>query len=248
MKINSVITRIGALWLLSVPFAFAQTMDASGYDALLRARVTDGVVDYPAIAADARLAGFISELAKPVTLNSREEKLVYYMNAYNALAIKGILDGLSPGSFFGRQRYFKLTNYRLNGLEINLDSLEHKTIRPLGEPRVHFSIVCASRSCPRQRSDAYTTAKLETQLDENARGFINDNFRNRFDKQNRIANLSEIFKWFEEDFVKSAGSVQKFIARYVADPEVARELAGDGYQIKYIAYDWNLNGIPPPGK
>ena len=248
MQLASIFMRFAALWLLSISSAFAQTIDASGFDALLRAHVKDGAVDYPAIANDARLTGFINDLAKPAPLNGREEKLVYYMNAYNAFVIKGILDGLSPASFFGRQRFFKLTSYRLNGQDINLDALEHTVIRALREPRIHFSIVCASRSCPKQRSDAYTTAKLETQLDENARNFINDKFRNRFDSQTRTAYVSEIFKWFEGDFVKSAGSVQKFIARYVADPKVAQELVKDSYQIKYITYDWNLNGMPPRGK
>jgi hypothetical protein len=233
------------LWATAAP---ADPMDVSGFDAVLRTHVKDGVVNYPAIAADERFSAFIDALARPAVLSNKQDKLVYYMNAYNALAMKGIIDGLSPSSFFGRQHYFKLASYRLNGQEVNLDALEHTIIRSLGEPRIHFSIVCASRSCPKQRSDAYTNATLEMQLDENAREFINDTSRNRFDKQAQIAHLSEVFKWFAEDFVKSAGSVPKFIARYAADADVARDLANDGYQIKYNSYDWNLNGLPPRKK
>ncbi len=72
-------------------------------------------------------------------------------------------------------------------------------------------------------------------------------FRNRFDPATRTAHLSEIFKWFDEDFKASAGSVQKYIARYVADPQIAQGLAADGYRIEWIDYDWNLNGTPPKG-
>jgi len=141
-------------------------------------------------------------------------------------------------------RYFKLQDWPLGGRKISLYDLEHRVLRPLGEPRIHFAIICASRSCPFLRSEAYSAARLDAQLDEQARQFVNDPFRNRFDKATKTAHLSEIFKWFEEDF-QGAGSVQKYIARYIADPEVARDLAQDGYKIQYVDYDWNLNGNPP---
>ena len=83
------------------------------------------------------------------------------------------------------------------------------------------------------------------QLDAQARAFVNDPFRNRYDKAARTAHLSEIFKWFAEDFAGPAGSVQKYVARYVADPDVARALANDSYEVKWIDYDWTLNGTPP---
>lgn len=247
MRFTWLAKALAPMLLLLATAASADPIDSSGFDAVLHAHVKGGVVDYPAIAADERFSAFIDALARPAALGNKQDKLVYYMNAYNALAMKGIINGLSPSSFFGRQHYFKLASYRLNGQDVNLDALEHTIIRSLGEPRIHFSIVCASRSCPKQRSDAYTTAMLEMQLEENAREFINDTSRNRFDKQAKIAYLSEIFKWFAEDFVKSAGSVQKFIARYAGDPDVTRDLLNDSYQIRYNTYDWNLNG-PPPGK
>ena len=157
----------------------------------------------------------------------------------------GILEGLSPSSLLGRARYFKYKEWPLNGQSITLYDLEHKVIRPLGEPRIHFAIICASKSCPFLRSEAFTAAKLDAQLDEQARQFVNDPFRNRFDKATRTAHLSEIFKWFDEDFRGAAGSPQKYIARYVADPEAAKLLAADGFKVEWIDYDWSLNGTPP---
>lgn len=225
--------------------AAAQGISHQGLDAVLRVNVSDGKVNYPAIAADHAFHDYVRQLAAPVSLGSKTDQLVYYMNAYNALAIQGILDGLSPSSIIGRQRYFKLKKWKLAGEEMSLHKLEHEILRPLGEPRIHFAIVCASRSCPKIRADAFSAAKLENQLEENARGFVNDTTRNRFDAGAKSAQISEIFKWFEEDFVKSAGSVQKFIAKYVSDPEVAKGLAAGEYKISYLEYNWGLNGSPP---
>jgi hypothetical protein len=218
--------------------------DPAQFDALLRAHVNAGHVDYPAFQNAPTFRTYVADLATPVRLANRAEELAFYINAYNALAIAGILDGLSPSSAIGRQRFFRFRDWPLAGRSVTLHDLEHKLLRPLGEPRIHFAIICASRSCPFLRSEAYVASRLDAQLDAQVRAFVNDPFRNRFDKATKTAQLSEIFKWFDEDF-RTAGSVQKFIARYVADPDVARELAADGYRIEWIAYDWSLNGTPP---
>lgn len=240
----SMLRNIFAVTLLASGLAFAE-VDHGLLDSVLKSSVKDGLVNYPKIAADKSFATYLDQLAKAAPPSTKNDKLVFYMNAYNALAIKGILDGKSPGNFLSRHTFFKSTQYNLAGGETNLHSVEHEILRKLDEPRIHFSIVCASSSCPKIRSDAFTIAKLEAQLDENTRGFINDPSRNRLDKKEKVAYLSQIFKWFEEDFDKNAGSAQKFIAKYVADPEIAKDLAADGYKVKYLDYSWNLNGTPP---
>jgi len=233
-----------AIALFAITAAGAQGLDPAPFDALLRANVSKGLVNYPGFQDSAPFKAYVADLAKDVSLPGKPEQLAYNINAYNALAIQGILDGLSPSSTLGRLRYFKLQDWPLAGRKISLYDLEHKVLRPLGDPRIHFAIICASRSCPFLRPEAYTAAKLDAQLDDQARAFVNDPFRNRFDKATKTAQLSEIFKWYEEDF-QGAGSVQKYIARYVADPEVAKDLAQDAYRVQYIDYDWNLNGTPP---
>lgn len=90
------------------------------------------------------------------TFNSHSEALVYWINAYNTLAIKGILDGRSPRTLLGKYSYFKKAKYRVGGKRINLYDLERKVIIPMGEPRIHFAINCASQSCPKLLSRAYT--------------------------------------------------------------------------------------------
>lgn len=224
--------------------ANAQAFDHARLDALLRANVKDGVVNYPGFRNNAAFKDYVAALANPITFDSKAAELAYYINAYNALAIQGILDGLSPSTLLGRARYFKFKEWALNGRSITLFDLEHKVIRPLGEPRIHFAIVCASKSCPLLRTEAYTAPRLDTQLDDQARQFINDPFRNRFDAASKVAQLSEIFNWFDEDF-KGPGSTQRFIARYAADPAVARGLAADGFKVEWVDYNWNLNGTPP---
>jgi hypothetical protein len=225
--------------------ALAQGIAHEPFDKVLRANVRDGHVNYPGIQTDAAFKGYVAQLAAPVKLASKNDKLVYYMNAYNALAIQGIIDGLSPSGFFGRQRFFKSRRWPLAGEQITLHNLEHKILRPLSDARIHFSIVCASLSCPRVRGEAYSAAKLDAQMDGNARAFINDTTRNRFNKDKQTAELSEIFKWFAGDFNANAGSVQKYIAKYVSDPEVAKGLAAEQYKLSYLNYNWNLNGTPP---
>lgn len=216
------------------------------FDGVLRRHVTDGHVNYPGIAGDPRYTAYLQYLQQidAETLPTRADKLAFWINAYNALAIKGILDGYSPYTFFGKVRFFYRNEYAVGGKQISLYDLEHKVLIPLNEPRIHFAIVCASKSCPKLRAEAYTAERLEQQLEEDARQFINDPQRNRFDREQKTAQLSKIFDWFETDFKTHSGSVQRYLARYVADANVAKALAADAYEIDYLRYDWNLNGTP----
>ncbi|MEM7027902.1 MAG: DUF547 domain-containing protein, partial [Pseudomonadota bacterium] len=203
-----------------------------------------GQVNYPGIQADARFNQYLDYLANtnPDTFTNTDEKLSFWINAYNALTIKGILDGLSPGGFFSRITFFKSTKYQVAGMEINLYDLERDIIIPFSEPRIHFAINCASASCPVLIAEAYTAGKLEQQLEANTIAFLNDATKNKFDLNNKTASVSKIFDWFPEDFKQPAGSVQKYLAKYVDNTEVAALLAKDGFRLNYMKYDWSLNG------
>jgi len=220
------------------------------FDEVLHAHVTDGVVDYPGIATDMRFCGYLAQLDRvdPNSLPTREERLAFWINTYNALAINGILDGLSPRTKFGQYRYFIVKRHRVGGAMINLYDLEGKLLIPeFQETRIHFVIVCASMSCPKLQSLAYTADKLDLQLEDGAREYINDPSRNRFDRERKIAYLSRIFKWFRDDFEADAGSLLGYVKRYVADADLARELELVPYRVEFLEYDWNLNGIPYAG-
>jgi len=231
--------------LLATGIAQAATHpDYDLFDDLLLQNVRRGFVDYDGLSADPRFPNFIHKIgmADAAVIQSTGDQLAFYINAYNALAIQGILDGLSPDRRFGRIRFFDRAKFLVLGEEISLSALEHERIIPIGDPRIHFAIVCASLSCPRLSSRAYVSADINNQLHEAARRFINDPTRNRFDLERRIAFISMIFEWYEKDFVNAGGSVQQYIARFVNDARVQDALRLEEFELRYETYDWSLNG------
>ncbi len=220
----------------------------NAFDMVLQAHVTDGVVQYPNIAKDQRFTDYLDLLnhVAPTQLPTPNDRLAFWINAYNAFAMKGIVDGYSPSTFTGRYQYFVSQRYAVGGETINLYDLERELLIPdFREPRIHFAIVCASQSCPKLRSRAFYPDQIDQQLNDSARRFINDSTRNLFDRQKKIAYLSKIFDWFTEDFVDHSGSLGKYLAQYVKDPELAQELENDLYIIDFLDYDWSLNGVQP---
>ena len=145
-----------------------------------------------------------------------------------------------PGAAF-RERFIPLQSLR--GQVLSLNDIEHEILRKeLGEPRIHFAIVCASKSCPELRSEAYRAKTLDEQLTQAARSFISDPSKNRFDAAARTLRLSPIFDWFRADFERSSASLPAFVARY-AEPAVATALSSGGeVRIEFLDYDWSLNG------
>jgi len=222
---------------------------------LLERYVRDGRVDYAGLHRDARpaLASYrdaLSAVSRTCYAEwTREQRLAFWINAYNANAVELVLEhypvrsiraiGWVPGSAF-RTTFIPMKD--LAGGELSLDDIENGHLRKeFGEPRIHFAIVCASVSCPSLRSEAYRAADLDRQLDDQARRFLADRTKNRFDLGSRTFHLSSIFKWFREDFEKASGSLPAFIARYV-DPETAAALAEPGVRLEFLDYDWSLNG------
>lgn len=130
----------------------------------------------------------------------------------------------------------------INNKKYSLNDIEHKILRKMNEPRIHFAIVCASISCPELRNEAFEAEKLETQLEEQAIKFINDPSRNKFDLEKREAKISEIFNWFEEDFGDSEEEVLMFVADYLAD-DIASDIKNNisKWDVSYMDYDWGLN-------
>jgi hypothetical protein len=215
---------------------------------VFQSSVKDGFVSYPEIQSDERFVAYLALLNRvnPPALPTEHDRLAFWINAYNACAIQGVLDGYSPKPYIGWYRYFKTQTYGIGGARLNLSELEHEILRKeVHEPRIHFAIVCASSSCPKLPSWAYSPKQIDQQLDQAARAFINDPTRNRFDRQQKIAYLSKIFDWFEDDFVATSGSVLQFVARYVHDTDLAPEIAREEYRIVYLDYDWSLNGPAP---
>jgi hypothetical protein len=119
--------------------------------------------------------------------------------------------------------------------------MEHDVLRKMGEPRIHFAIVCASIGCPPLLNEAYTKETLDSQLTENAKRFFADRQNFRYDTAQRQIELSSILKWFGEDFGDTQAAQLRAIAAYLPDP-TAQSLANSGQaSVSYLSYDWNLN-------
>ncbi len=227
----------------------------SAWSELLQRHVRNGFVDYSGWRRagerelDVYLAALESVCRDHYVGWSRPQKLAFWINAYNAYTVRLILDhypldsirdiGLLPGAAF-RKDFIQMQ--RLRGATIDLNEVEHTILRSeLREPRIHFAITCASTSCPALRSEAYRATVLDRQLDDAARGFLRDPTKNRFDMAAEVLWLSPIFDWFDEDFVRAAGSLTAYVAPFAEEP-TARAIAAGRVRVRFLRYDWSLNG------
>ena len=227
--------------------AAAPPVDNRIYAELLTKYVENGHVDYARFKHDeARLDQYLKVLEQvdPEHL-PREEQFAFYINAYNAWTIKLILTGYPGvksikdlGSLL--QSPWKKEFVRIHGKTLTLDDIEHTILRPrFKDPRVHFAIVCASKSCPPLISEPYCGATLDAQLTRVTSDFLNSPANSRL--EGNTLRVSSIFKWFAEDFNKD---VVGFYLRF-AQGELKQKLqAGrDRIEVKYLDYDWSLNGV-----
>lgn len=226
----------------------------TAWSAELARFVADGRVDYARWGNQGRpgLTDYLATLASvgpdDYAAMTREQRLAFWINAYNAYMVKQVLDhyplesvrsiGLLPFAAF-KDSFIPME--RLRGSKLSLDDIEHRILRKeLGEPLIHFGIVCASRSCPALRSEAYRASTVLSQLEDAARRFLADTTKNRVLGDGARVGLSSIFKWFREDFEKT-GTLAQFVARY-APPPLAAALAKPDVEIEFLDYDWSLNG------
>jgi len=224
----------------------AQGVDHSLYAGLIENYVKDGAVDYQGFKDnEATLDQYLKVLegVNPKTL-SRDEQFGFYINAYNAWTIKLILTGYPGvksikdlGSLFSSP--WKKKMCRIDGKIITLDDIEHNILRPrFKDPRVHFAINCAAKSCPPLRSELYYGGELDQQLEEMASAFINDPSKNRL--EGNTLYVSKIFDWFEEDF---NGDILGFFLKYAKGSlKEQLEVNKEKIKVKYLDYDWSLNG------
>ena len=252
--------KFAALLLLALPFgpvrAQLKSFDHRTFDALLRANVVKGMVDYDAFSASPEFARYLGQLSAfdPAAL-SRDDQLAFWINAYNAYTIQLVNSHHERQSIrninksFGFVRGFGPWRQKLavvGGHAWSLDEIEQDIIRKrFGEPRIHFALVCAAMGCPPLRSEAYTGARLEEELDDQARLFIlAAPTKNRVDVATRTVFLSPIFVEFRDyitDFGGAEAAVGQFIARYYpAGPERDLLMSGD-FTVEKTSYDWQLN-------
>ena len=172
-------------------------------------------------------------------LNSmpRNEKIAFYLNVYNALTLKVIVDYYPIKSIKDIPGAWDKIKFNVAGRKLTLNQIEHRILRrEFKEPRIHFALVCASKGCPKLAEAPFSSESLDKQLDREASKFINDKTKVRLDKSIRTLYISSIFKWFNEDF----GDVIKFINKYLSRDD-AEFIEKTKPKIKYLNYDWSLN-------
>ena len=239
--------RIIALALLLVTTGVTQAADTRALNALLDSvlseHVKDGYVDYPAIARNVRFNKYLESLAEfnLESLSDDQDKLAFWLNVYNALVIKNIVDGKSPNGVMDRMTFFG-ANLRVGGRSIDLKSIESDILRKFKDPRVYFAIVPATSSAPKLRSQAFNGEEVQQQLESATRDFINDKRRNRFSAALQAAKLSKLFEQHRDDFGKSDKELLGYVAGYVNDEDVAKILKRGTYSIKFMDYDATING------
>ena len=222
--------------------------DHSVFDSLLRQHVdADGWVDYAGIRKDeVKLEAYLDSLANaPFTNMGRNQKLALLINAYNAFTLKLIVEHQPATSIkdIARPKRWGAARWNVGGQVWSLDQIEHKQIRPkFVEPRIHFALVCAAVGCPPLRNEAFSAARLDNQLDEQAKYVHQHATWFQFDAQNKSLRLTKLYDWYGDDFEQDAGSVPQFAARYSA--ELRQALASDATpRVKWLPYDWKLNSI-----
>ena len=198
------------------------------------------LVDYAALKKSGQLDKVYQQISafSVESLNGREETLAFYINTYNILAIKMVVDHWPLESIKDVGNIFSPVWGKdagtIGGKTVSLDDIENKIIRPMGEPRIHLAIVCASVSCPDLRNEPYTASVLNKQLDEQVYAFLHNDKKGLYIAKDEVV-VSKIFKWFKQDFDKVRG-VESFIRSYRPDLPVSYSIDAD------IDYDWSVNG------
>jgi len=223
----------------------------SSWNAVLQTSVKEGAVDYATLhKAPARLDGYLAEVAAVCRTDfetwSREQKVALWVNAYNAFTLRTILNhypvksirsiGLLPGAAW-RDQFIPLGHLMGKDTKLSLNDIEHEILRKrFPDARLHFVLVCASKSCPELRSEAYRADSLSAQFDDAGRRFLADPSKNRLDGP--TWKVSSIFKWYRDDFERDGPGLVPFLKRFAP----SKVDAASKPELEFVDYDWSLNG------
>lgn len=219
-----------------IELVVVEKFNHSIFDMLLEENVTDdGHTNYKGFIKNKSTFNlYLNALSENMPTDdwSKEDKLAYWMNAYNAFTIKLIIDNYPTSSIKDIKDPWDKRFFKLGSKWYNLNEIEHQILRKMGDARIHFGINCASFSCPPLLNGAFTAETTDSKLDFLAHQFINDTQRNIL-SEDRIQ-LSKIFQWFGKDF-KTEGSIIDFINQY------SEVTVNSNAKKSYMKYNWNLN-------
>ena len=235
-------------------------VDHAVWDYLLKAYVSDGLVDYQGIKKDHLFKEYLRELGScnPDKLETREEKLALLCNAYNAFVINGVVSHKINDSVMkfeiGETGFFDIKEHIFAGDTVSLNDIEHTMVRPVfREPRIHVALVCAARSCPSIRPEAYIGSRILDQLEDQSRLFANNRKYVDYDKTKKELRVSALLSWYGDDWNErfANGSNLEWLHGLVDKPELKQHIqdAWDGkIAVSYFDYDWTINSQAEPGK
>ncbi len=211
-------------------------VDHSTWNKLLNTYVTEnGNVNYKGFKNDIEtLNSYIHYLSTQVPSEqwSKQEKLAYFINVYNAHTIKLIVDNYPTKSIKDIGNAWSKKLMKIGNDRFSLSNIEHDILRKMDEPRIHFAINCASKSCPKLMNVAFTAENMEHLLEQATDGFINNSNKNKLSEKK--VRLSKLFKWYKEDFTKN-GNLIDYINQYSTV-----KIDSDA-SVSYLEYDWDLN-------
>lgn len=215
---------------------FAAPSMHAGFDSLLQKNVSEsGKVNYKGFIADkAALDAYLQLLSEnmPAEGASREEKMAYWINAYNAFTIDLIARNYPTTSIlkFDNGKTWDVKRIKLGGKKYSLNQIENEILRPqFKDARIHFAINCAAKSCPPLYNHAFEPGQLDSLLDVRTRQFVNDKKYNSLSAKS--VKVSKIFEWYADDF----GNLIAFLDKY------SSVKIGSKATVVYNEYDWDLN-------
>ena len=213
-----------------------ENFNHSDWNILLQKHVSErGNVNYKAFKKEElKLTSYLNSLSSnyPSETWSNDEKMAYWINAYNAFTIQLIIENYPISSIKDIKNPWGIEFIKLGDKTFSLNDIEHEILRKMNDPRIHFGIVCASVSCPKLENTAFEASNLDSKLDSATKEFLADPMRNNL-TENSIE-ISKIFKWFYKDF-KNEGSLIDFLNKY------AEITISQNAKKSYKDYDWNLN-------
>ncbi len=224
--------------------AFAQTIDQKFFndaDAFFSAQVKNGLVNYAGLKSNAQLATLVKTVENAdLSGTSDATKKAFYINAYNLHVINEATKLYPTNSVQEGGGFFDRNKVMTAGQTSTLNNLEKdQLLKPYGDARLHFVLVCGALGCPPITNFAYQPAKLDQQLNQQTKLALDD--KNFLKVENNNLQLSQIFKWYPEDFGGSKQNIINFINKHRTNtvPTTAK--------IGYYEYDWNLNDVSVGG-
>lgn len=241
------------MMILLIAAAFA--LDPSTYQSVLQQHVdAQGRVDYAALKASPALSTYIAALSTAEEPKQPAERMAFWINAYNALTVDMVVDHYPLDSIkeLDGGDPWTARMFQVAGRSVTLNHIEHQILRPMGDPRIHAAISCASRGCPPLQRQVFTGATLQSQLEQASRAWMASNGIS-VDPETNTVMLNRIFEWYGADFAEHDSTADVDIPGVSGTQEAALHFAMQhlpqhsaflrqgGYTVSYAPYDWGLN-------